>query len=87
VALNVSQLDGRQGFRLNGIDANDESDRSVAGAGDINGDGIHDLIVVGFLVPIRMATATPARVTLSFGSHVHFSVVGEVSSLVESHWF
>ena len=33
------------GFRLDGIDAYDNSGCSVAGAGDVNGDGIDDLIV------------------------------------------
>jgi len=44
-SLNLSQLDGNNGFVLKGIDANDQSGRSVSGAGDINGDGIDDLII------------------------------------------
>jgi hypothetical protein len=44
-SLNLSALDGTNGFRLDGIDADDHSGRSVAGAGDINGDGVGDLIV------------------------------------------
>jgi hypothetical protein len=37
--------DGSQGFVLTGIDASDESGGAVSGAGDLNGDGIDDLIV------------------------------------------
>jgi FG-GAP repeat len=37
--------DGRAGFVLTGIDADDRSGGSVRGAGDVNGDGIGDLIV------------------------------------------
>lgn len=33
------------GFRILGIDANDSAGESVAGAGDVNGDGLMDLIV------------------------------------------
>jgi len=44
-SFNLSQLNGSNGFVLNGIDANDGSGRSVSGAGDINGDGIDDLII------------------------------------------
>ena len=37
--------DGTEGFVLKGIDAEDRSGRSVSGAGDINGDGIDDVII------------------------------------------
>ena len=36
---------GSGGFRIDGIDANDYSGRSVSGAGDVNGDGLDDLII------------------------------------------
>ena len=41
----LSDLDGSDGFVLNGIDAFDYSGGSVSSAGDINGDGIDDLII------------------------------------------
>ncbi len=44
-ALNLSTLNGSNGFRINGIAANDYSGVSVSGAGDVNGDGIGDLII------------------------------------------
>jgi Ca2+-binding RTX toxin-like protein len=44
-SVNLSDLDGRNGFVLNGIAAYDYSGMSVSGAGDINGDGIDDLII------------------------------------------
>ena len=43
--LELSDLDGANGFTLNGIDADDESGRSVSSAGDFNGDGYDDLII------------------------------------------
>ena len=43
--LDLSALDGTNGFILNGIDANDNSGISVSSAGDINGDGYDDLII------------------------------------------
>ncbi|WP_077024935.1 beta strand repeat-containing protein [Fuerstiella marisgermanici] len=41
----LADLNGTNGFRLEGIDINDQSGGSVSGAGDVNGDGIVDLII------------------------------------------
>ena len=43
--LNLSALDGTNGFTINGIDGGDQSGRSVSSAGDVNGDGIDDVII------------------------------------------
>ncbi|MEH2385547.1 MAG: integrin alpha, partial [Nostoc sp.] len=43
--LNLSDLNGTNGFFINGIAANDYSGTSVSNAGDINNDGIDDLII------------------------------------------
>ena len=44
-AVDLSTLDGTTGFRLDGIDADDQSGRSLSSAGDVNGDGFDDLII------------------------------------------
>ena len=44
-SLDLATLDGSNGFRLIGIDFNDSSGYSVAGAGDVNGDGFDDIII------------------------------------------
>ena len=41
----LSDLDGTNGFILNGVDADDRSGRDVSGAGDVNGDGVDDLLI------------------------------------------
>ncbi|TXI19203.1 MAG: hypothetical protein E6Q62_04790 [Nitrosomonas sp.] len=43
--LNLSGLDGSNGFRLDGAVSGDNSGYSVSGAGDVNGDGFDDVIV------------------------------------------
>ena len=43
--LSLSNLDGTNGFRLNGVAAGDRSGRAVSSAGDVNGDGIADLLI------------------------------------------
>ena len=44
-SLDLSSLDGSNGFVINGIDSRDYSGESVSGAGDINGDGFDDIII------------------------------------------
>ncbi len=43
--LELSSLDGSNGFVLNGAAAGDNSGRSVSAAGDVNGDGVDDLLI------------------------------------------
>ena len=45
-SLKLSVLDGRNGFRLDGVEAVDSSGSAVSGAGDVNGDGLADLLTV-----------------------------------------
>jgi hypothetical protein len=44
-SLDLSTLDGTNGFVINGIDPSDLSGSSVAGAGDVNGDGFADILI------------------------------------------
>ena len=52
--LDLSDLDGTNGFQISGEAADDFSGRSVSSAGDVNGDGFDDLII-GAHVPTRTA--------------------------------
>jgi RTX calcium-binding nonapeptide repeat (4 copies)/FG-GAP repeat len=47
-SFNLSNLNGSNGFSLNGIDVGDNLGSSVSGAGDVNNDGIDDLIIGAF---------------------------------------
>lgn len=44
-SLDLANLDGGNGFVIFGVDNNDRSGLSVSSAGDVNGDGIGDLII------------------------------------------
>lgn len=43
--VNLGSLNGSDGFRINGIIADDRTGSSVGSAGDVNGDGFDDLII------------------------------------------
>jgi hypothetical protein len=43
--LDLSTLNGTNGFKISGVAAGDQSGYSVASAGDVNGDGIDDLVI------------------------------------------
>src|SRR5262249_28436113 len=43
--LDLSSLDGHNGFRISGVDPGDQSGWSVKSIGDFNGDGYDDLII------------------------------------------
>ncbi len=68
-SLNLSTLNGKNGFALNGIDTDDYSGTSVSFAGDINGDGFDDLI-------IGAANADPNNQYLAGSSYVVFGKMG-----------
>ena len=68
--LNLSTLNGANGFKINGVAALDYSGSSVSTAGDVNGDGFDDLLIgAGQLIPTA-TIAAPA--TLSLGRAVRF---------------
>ncbi len=45
VNLDLASLNAGRGFRIDGAAANDRSGNSVSGAGDVNGDGLADIII------------------------------------------
>jgi hypothetical protein len=44
-SMEIANVDGTNGFRIDGIDPGDESGYSVASAGDVNGDGFADILI------------------------------------------
>jgi hypothetical protein len=47
-AIDLAGLDGSEGFVFNGIDAREHSEFSISSAGDVNGDGLDDILMGAF---------------------------------------
>ena len=57
--FNLTNLNGSNGFVLPGLTSGDSSGFSVSNAGDINGDGIDDLIIGAIGAgPMKLAKTT-----------------------------
>ena len=83
--LDLSSLDGTNGFKLSGAAADDYSGISVASAGDVNGDGFADLIV-GAYGPIRTAAHSGASYVV-FGKASGFAANLDLSTLDGTNGF
>ncbi|MFN8951301.1 MAG: integrin alpha, partial [Aphanizomenon sp.] len=75
-SINLSDLDGSNGFAINGISARDNSGWSVGALGDINGDGIDDIIVGA-----NNANSTAGQSYVIYGNDTGFDSTFELSSL------
>ena len=84
--LNLSTLNGTNGFRIRGAAAGDQSGVSVASAGDVNGDGIGDLIIGAYLAdPNALLSAGASYVV--FGSDAGFGPDFNLSALDGTNGF
>lgn len=83
-ALDLSSLDGTDGFRLDGVGEYDQSGRAVSGAGDINGDGFDDVIIGA--VGINSSGPNSGGVYVVFGKS-GFDAVMDLSTLDGSNGF
>jgi Ca2+-binding RTX toxin-like protein len=81
-SVNLSTLDGTNGFRLDGVAPGDHTGLSVSGAGDVNGDGFYDLIVGAPNANPVGVTYTPAGASyVVFGKGSGFAASIDLSTL------
>ncbi len=85
-AVDLSTLNGTDGFRLDGIDAGDESGRSVSSAGDVNGDGFDDLII-GALYADPGGDSSAGESYVVFGKSSGFTAAIDLSTLNGTNGF
>ncbi|MFW9264513.1 cadherin-like domain-containing protein, partial [Nostoc sp. CALU 546] len=84
--INLSSLDGSDGFVINGITDRDYSGGSVSSAGDINGDGFDDLIIGALRADPNGQSAAGSSYVV-FGSNSGFDAQFNLSSLDGSNGF
>ncbi len=84
--LELSDLDGSNGFVINGIDTGDNSGYSVSGAGDINGDGIGD-VIIGANTADPNGNVSAGESYVVFGNSDGFDSTLELSDLDGSNGF
>ena len=80
--LDLSSLatgDGSTGFVINGIDQGDSSGRSVSSAGDVNGDGVDDLLIGALFADPNGNNSGESYVV--FGRTTGFGALLDLSSL------
>jgi hypothetical protein len=83
--LSLADLNGANGFKLNGVSANDFAGYSVSAAGDINGDGFDDVLVGAYLANPNGTTSGASYVV--FGKRDGFPASLELSTLDGSDGF
>lgn len=87
-AVEVASLDGSNGFVLNGVTRFDRSGGSVSGAGDINGDGVDDLVIgASGAEPSGSRSGSSGAAYVVFGREQGFPASFELSSLDGSNGF
>ncbi|MEM7705947.1 MAG: integrin alpha [Pseudomonadota bacterium] len=84
-SFDLSSLNGSNGFVLNGIDPTDRSGRFVDGAGDVNGDGIDDVIIGAYLAD--PGTDDEGESYVVFGTDLGFSASIDLANLDGSNGF
>ena len=91
LAFDLSSLNGTNGFTLEGIDGGidggDFSGHAVGGAGDINGDGLDDVIVGAFGADRNGVVDYSGEAYVVFGSTSSFPANFALSSLNGTNGF
>ncbi|MCC5616119.1 hypothetical protein LC605_13790 [Nostoc sp. CHAB 5836] len=84
-SFNLSNLDGTNGFTINGITAGDNLGYSVSSAGDVNNDGFDDLIIAAYGADANDTDSGQSYVV--FGSSNGFSSTLNLSNLNGANGF
>jgi hypothetical protein len=79
--FDLTTLDGSNGFRIDGNNANDELGRSIDYAGDINGDNISDIIISAYNTDKNGSNS--GSVYIIFGKQQVWNATYDISDLAD----
>lgn len=82
--FNINDLDGITGFRVNGINSQNELGYLLSSTGDVNGDGYSDIVTSYFDAPLNY---NPNKGVVIFGKSSGFQSVIDLSSLDGNNGF
>jgi hypothetical protein len=80
--INLGLLNGKTGFRVDGVASSDYSGASVASAGDVNGDGKDDLLIGSFRFDSHGIQETGAAYIL-FGGLENISALDQADKIAD----
>jgi von Willebrand factor type D domain/Bacterial Ig domain/RTX calcium-binding nonapeptide repeat (4 copies)/FG-GAP repeat/Calx-beta domain len=85
-SIDLSQLNGQNGFTLDGTDAEGFSGGSLGNIGDINGDGLSDFVIGAFGAPVN-GQNNAGKASVVFGNNQGFPANFNLSTLNGSNGF
>ena len=85
--VDLSSLNGSNGFTIEGIDRGDRSGFSVSNAGDVNGDGVDDLLIGAPYADTNDRTNTGSAYVVFGGANTETSGELQLSNLNGSNGF
>ncbi len=86
-SLSLANLNGINGFMINGIAAGDRAGEQVSSAGDFNGDGIDDLLISAPNARNEKGQQSAGQSYVIFGSDSGFSATVDLSNLDGTNGF
>ncbi|CAD7698190.1 unnamed protein product, partial [Ostreobium quekettii] len=86
-AVSLSTLNGTNGFRIDGFISSGQSGRAVSNAGDVNGDGFHDIIIGAPQASLTTQLFSSGAAWVVFGAAAGFTPTIQLSSLDGTNGF